>query len=421
MNYQLISAIRKGKWAIDPKHVVDNLGFVASLLNGTVSAEGVEENKELRISSKTNTVSYWQMKSGEVPEGSVGIVQITGELFKQSQFCGPVGMAEIGKRIQEMDNNSSITSILMIIDSPGGTVDGTETLANIVKETSKPVIALVDGLMASAALWVGTSADEVYASTEMDEVGSIGVLLSFMDIQPYYEKLGVKFHTVTADQSKDKTKMFEDLRSGNYDDYKKDFLNPLAERFQGIVKENRPNVKDGQLTGKVYFAKDVVGTLIDGIMTLDQVIERALELGQSNSLSNSNKEKAHMNKFSNINTALGVEALESVDGYVSLSEEQLSAIDKAIGDTSAQDDLSVQLEKAREDHVKAIEEKEALISSLKEENQSLKEAAAGGGATETSETEVGDRKSESEKSVSKGDNITDDLDAVAQMANELGV
>jgi len=50
MNYQLVSAIRKGTWAIDPKHAMDNLGLVASILQGNVEVEKKDETQESAIS-----------------------------------------------------------------------------------------------------------------------------------------------------------------------------------------------------------------------------------------------------------------------------------------------------------------------------------------------------------------------------------
>jgi signal peptide peptidase SppA len=424
MNYQLVSAIRKGTWAIDPKHAMDNLGLVASILQGNVEVEKKDETQESAISALSNR-AYSYYGWDDAPEGSVAVVNISGELFKKSQSCGIVGMAEIGARIKKADAMNNISAILLLIDSPGGTVDGTETLANIVKNTEKPIIALVDGLMASAALWVGTSADEVYASTEMDEVGSVGVLLSFADMIPAYEKMGVKFHTITADQSTDKTKMFEDLRAGKYEDYKKEFLNPLAERFISVVKENRPAVREDQLTGKVFFAKDSIGTFIDGIKSIDEAIERAAELGKSTNTvesQNQNPDKT-MKNFANVNKALGVDALESVDETASLNEDQLQALDTKLeeGETAAADLAAVQTEKTGLD--KSIEEKDALIASQKEEIDSLKKATAGGGTIEKAETEIEkvDEEAEDGQSVAKGDDFMTDLKAVDELSKSIGV
>src|SRR5665811_396008 len=119
---------------------------------------------------------------------SVAVISLDGALMKADQYCGASGMASIGETIKQADNHHNIKGIVLHVDSPGGTVDGTEALSSIIKNTSKPILTFVDGLMASAALWIGSSSDETMASTDTDEIGSVGVLMSFMDIQGYYEK-----------------------------------------------------------------------------------------------------------------------------------------------------------------------------------------------------------------------------------------
>ena len=68
----------------------------------------------------------------------------------------------------------------------------------------------------SAGLWLASATDKIIASTENDEIGSVGVQFSFADLQPMWEKEGIKFHTVTAKQSQDKNKAFFDMLKGDY-------------------------------------------------------------------------------------------------------------------------------------------------------------------------------------------------------------
>lgn len=444
MNRRFLEAVLKGKWLIDPGYLMDNRELIHNIITGkTVVDMSPEEDLKEKISASKSAFNSLNLDYYDnIPEGSIAITPVMGSLFKYNQYCGPRGMNTLGNAIKAADAHQSISAHLLIIDSPGGTVDGTETLGSIVKNTEKPVIAFVDGLMASAALWIGSAADEIYASTEMDEVGSVGVLLSFADVQPMMEKQGVKFHTITADQSKDKVKMWEDLRAGKYDEYKEAFLNPIAQKFQEVVKENRQNVTDDQLTGKVYLARDVVGSFIDGIMTLDEALARASELGKSSikktdpiesadinepfssasKLTSQKPEKSNttktMKNYAHINKALGVESLESADGFVSLSEEQLSALDTLLGANAT---VASELETVQGDLAKAnksIEEKDALIASHQEEVKSLKEAAAGGGAVEKSETEVGDKKTE-EKVKSEENTFMKDLQEVEEMTKQI--
>lgn len=359
MNFQLLSAIFRHPWAIQEQSAIGYAPLISNILTGSpVMIEGTDEKPIVIASKSPRAVSYYDMDMGDAPEGSVVVIHLNGPLMKNNQFCGPVGMAEIGKRIKEAGNNDNISAIILKIDSPGGTVDGTEALAEIVKNTQKPVISYVDGLMASAALWIGTAADEVIASTDTTEVGSVGVLLSFADMQPAYERMGVKFHQIISNHSSDKVKQFNDILKGDYDEYKKEVLDPLAEKFMQTVRDQRPGVKDEHLTGKVYFARDVVGAFVDKIGNWDYAVARAFELG--NQFENSNNtdmsKKSENNEYTATMKVIGVESLESTKDGIHLNNDQLDAIEQALVEGSkAKSDL----EEARQ-HLAALEEGQTI-------------------------------------------------------------
>lgn len=368
MNYQLISAIIKNKWAIDTQFALQYGGMLRDILAGNVEVEQ-EASKNylpvaLSIDAKTNAVTYYDFKSA--PVGSIAVIKLMGPMMKNDQSCGPIGMATIGKRIQEADNNSNFSAIMLHIDSPGGTVDGTENLANIVKGVQKPIITFADGLMASAVIWIGSSSDEVWASNAHDEIGSVGVLSSFMDVQPAYELQGVKFHTIVADQSKDKTKMFEDLRKGIYDEYKTEFLNPLAQLFINSMKANRPAAEEKHLTGKVFFAKDVMGVFVDKIGTFEEAVARAAELGKQK-MDLNNKNKPMLKKqFVHVNKVLKVDSIESSDDKgVYFNEDQLAALDAELQAKSESDSARVTAETSVADVNNQLDTIDATVKEAK--------------------------------------------------------
>jgi ClpP class serine protease len=303
--------------------------------------------------------------SGRTSKFTIGIIQLHGPLMKYDQDCGPMGMLSLTDIFKRNDNNPNLHVHILDIDSPGGTVAGTEEFGDAVRAAKKPTITIVRDLMGSAAVWVGTGSKEVYASKELDEVGSIGVMMSFADLEPYYERLGVKFHSIEAEQSKDKNKIYKDLKKGEYDEYRKTVLNPIADKFISVVKQSRPNVKDDQLTGKVFFARELVGTLIDGIKTFDQVVARAVELAESNSATQS-KTASHqslnntMSKtFLNLNKAVGAE-LEVADGGVFLTEEQAALADTALVENEPDTTALAAVQTERDT---AISERDAAITA----------------------------------------------------------
>lgn len=426
MNFQLISAILKGAWAIDQEAA---LGY-APIINNLISQTGIKmefdfdglEYKPLFIGKEglwsINENDEDIVKMDSAPEGSIAVIPISGPLMKNDQFCGPVGMESIGRMIQDAAASKNIDGIILKIDSPGGTVDGTIALAEIIKSVKKPIIAFADGLMASAALWLGSSANEIIAADGKTRVGSVGVLLSFADLQPAYELMGIKFHEVVADQSKDKTKMFNELRAGQYENYKKEFLNPLADEFIKAMKENLPNVKDDQLTGKVYFAENVVGSMVNSVGNFEFAVNRMKEMIDKNKtkINEKSPNKINMTKeFKSIEKVIGSE-LESTDEGVFLNEEQLEKVDAVLAKVETG---AAALETANADKQKAEDDLAAANNTIlakDEEITELKKNAGAAPAKVVSKTETEKKDDGKDANVtSKEKSFLENLDAVEKL------
>jgi protease-4 len=115
--------------------------------------------------------------------------------------------------------------------------------------------------------------------------------MSFADYEPYFEKLGVVFHTIYADESEDKNKIFTEALKKNYKPIKADVLSPLAKAFQSEIKQNRGAklVLDtkGILSGKTYTGITVVNIgLADEIGTLTDAIKYAANLAIAKNFEN---------------------------------------------------------------------------------------------------------------------------------------
>lgn len=99
-------------------------------------------------------------------------------------------------------NDPSIKAIVLNVDSPGGEVNGTAELADMIFQArgSKPIVAYVGGYGASAAYWLASAADKIVMdATAM--VGSIGVLTTYVDWSKYDEKMGLREYTIVSSQS----------------------------------------------------------------------------------------------------------------------------------------------------------------------------------------------------------------------------
>jgi protease-4 len=238
-----------------------------------------------------------QAASGATGGGStdgilVRVMSVEGPLMKADQYCGPYGMMTLASNLQRTAKDTEISAVLLRVDSPGGQVFGTQSVVDGIKAcqaAGKPVVALCDdGLMCSAAYWIGSAADKIIATHETCTVGSIGVMASWADAQPYFEKLGVKFHEVYAEQSTQKNADFAAAAAGDYKAVQAQ-LTAIAGGFLGDVRNNRGSRldnkkfdKSGASAGKTFFAGEAgdIG-LIDAIGSFQDALGECVRLVQA--------------------------------------------------------------------------------------------------------------------------------------------
>jgi protease-4 len=238
-----------------------------------------ERNRSFVISGVGDQSQRLSLGDTNIPEGAIAVIPIRSEILKYDQPCGPRGSQSILMDVKSADKNPNIKSILLVVDSPGGQISGTDLLADAIKNSSTPVVAFVEGMAASAAYWIICGASKIIASSDLDRIGSIGTMLMVEDLQPALEAQGVKFHEVYASLSVDKNADLNQVLDGNYEPYQKNVLDVINSKFLSSIKTNRPAVDDSTLTGKMYFATEAIALgLIDEIGSLEYAISVAAAL-----------------------------------------------------------------------------------------------------------------------------------------------
>ncbi len=114
------------------------------------------------------------------------------------------------KVIDRAAKDSAVKAILLHIDSGGGAATGGEALYNAVRRASakKPVVAVIDGLGASAAYMTAIAADHVVAR-ETAITGSIGVIFQFGHFEELLQKVGAQYEEVKSAPLKGEPSLFK--------------------------------------------------------------------------------------------------------------------------------------------------------------------------------------------------------------------
>ncbi len=141
-------------------------------------------------------------------QDGVGIIRLHGPIIRQpdlisSLLFGATDTEQVMEAITEASARDDVRALLLDVDSPGGTVNGTPELAQAVADATrtKPVYAFSAGQMCSAAYWVASQCDAIYA-TPSARVGSIGVILPLLDSSEALKNQGLKVEVFAAGKFK---------------------------------------------------------------------------------------------------------------------------------------------------------------------------------------------------------------------------
>lgn len=245
--------------------------------------------------------------SGDKPEeqyqvmNGVAVIPVKGVLTKGMSFFsflfGGSSMKQIGMAFDAALNDPLVKSILLDIDSPGGTVDGTDELAQQIYQARgrKPIIAYSDGTMTSAAFWLASAADYVYISGDTVQTGSISVVATHIDQSKYDEAMGERWTEITSGRFKRIASSHRPLTTEgeNYIQNEVNYLHRVFVEtslitYRGMDSEDAMNVSEG----KVYIGKQAIEVgLVDGVEAFSDLINSAGVTAQQKS----SKEEMDMN------------------------------------------------------------------------------------------------------------------------------
>lgn len=331
-----LHSLLSSKWYIEPSVINGMLPMLQSVLAGTEFK--VSEKTEVTIVTKTGKqdVSYYDWRSGKTiypkaTEPYVMVNPIKSAIFKYNQACGPTGTKEHQKVLQDYMNDSNCIGIVLDIDSGGGQVSGTAEFYDFLKSSTKPVITYTDGMLCSAAYYLASATNKIVANPRADVIGSIGTMVSFVDLTGYYEKQGAKVITEYATKSTAKNKSYRDLLSGNSETYIQTELDPITDTFINDVKAGRTNVNEAVFDGSTYRVEQALEMgLIDEITQIEDVIQSLFTTSDKKTLVNNSNSNMKMSNHAKIMGVIGVAALAMTDKGSYFNEENLNAFESAL-------------------------------------------------------------------------------------------
>ena len=212
----------------------------------------------------------------------VSVLTVDGPITRNGGYCS-YGSIDHRDMMMRAADHPLCRGHVFIINTPGGSAWAKNDYAlaiDYAHSKGQKVIALVDGLCASAGMYLASLCDERYYMNTKDQVGCIGVMAAFYTLADgtVNQFTDETYHELYDPKSFDKNKAYRDLANKDDD---KELIKELADlgvEFRADVKKACPNATDKHLHGKVFNAEDVKGILMDGQSSFMGVVQHAFEL-----------------------------------------------------------------------------------------------------------------------------------------------
>ena len=218
-------------------------------LRALLVARGAKDD-ERKTFRQVSFAEYLGRLEPKATGDAVGVVVAEGEIVDGSAPAGVVGGLSTSALIRKARDDDRIKAIVLRVNSPGGSVFGSELVRReleVARAAGKPVVVSMGDLAASGGYWISTSADEVIADAGT-VTGSIGVFGLLPTADKALDKLGVHVDGVT-------TTWLGGAR---------DMRRPLDPRFGALVQSSIDHIY-ADFTGKVAQARKTTPEKIDAV------------------------------------------------------------------------------------------------------------------------------------------------------------
>lgn len=224
--------------------------------------------------------------------GSVAVLRLIGPILPRAEAVVDVSqpaalMTDFRRAFSQAAGDTSLSAIVIEIDSPGGRVDlvpETAAMIRAARNPNRPIVAIANTVALSAAYWIASAADEIVVSPS-GVVGSIGVYTVHEDVSTALEGEGVTVTLISAGPRKVEGNPFQPL-----DAAAKAFLLANVTAYYGMfakdvaagrnvpvatVKSDPEGNPKNFGGGRAVMAQDALKLgMVDRVATLEETIAR---------------------------------------------------------------------------------------------------------------------------------------------------
>jgi protease IV len=279
----------------------------------------------------TNPSAMEEKKNNGIPK--VAVLYVEGAITDGWSDDGlSVGGSEIADRIREIRLDSQYKALVIRVNSPGGSVSGSDAILLEIKRARKdglPVVVSMGAVAASGGYWISTECDYLFAGKQTI-TGSIGVFGILPNVKELAGRFGIRWDAVKTQESSDlmtlsrpKTEAELGILQG--------YVERIYDRFIQLVAQSRAKEIteiEAIAQGRVWMGEDALKIgLIDEFGGIEKSITHAAELANLN-------KGFDIIEFPQVGTPFDAltEALQASSAHVSLSRTYGLSFEKIFRD-----------------------------------------------------------------------------------------
>lgn len=235
-----------------------------------------------------NAVSYYDYLASvpfdmpTEPDNQIAVVVASGSIMDGEQPRGTIGGDTIAALLKQAREDDSVKSVVLRVDSPGGSAFASEVIRNEVqalKDAGKPVVVSMSSVAASGGYWISMSANEIMAQPTTI-TGSIGIFSVITTFEKGLHNIGVNTDGVGTSPFSG-VGVTRGINEGASAAFQMGIEHGYK-RFITLVSDNRNMSQtevDNVAQGRVWTGQDALDHgLVDRIGDFDDAIARAAEL-----------------------------------------------------------------------------------------------------------------------------------------------
>ncbi len=191
-------------------------------------------------------------------------------------------VARFAEALHKAEDDSKVRAVVIRINSPGGTVTGSDMIYREINEfrtrSRKPVVVLMGEVAASGGYYISCAGDEILAYPTTI-TGSVGVIIQTFNFTGGMHKIGITADAITSGPNKAMGSPFEPMPAEQRALFQ-GIVNEFYDNFLSVVTANRPGLSEADI-GWITDGRIITGAraaevgIVDGLGDLASAFQSA--------------------------------------------------------------------------------------------------------------------------------------------------